>query len=225
MPSIEPLPVKQEGGAKKPPALYKQMGDEKSVEEVSENDRLQQLEQMLLESQRRAEKMEKEAYDRAYMAGEKAGLALGKKRAELILAQMQKELDDLKDQVRVIRNAMVEAIVDISGTIAEWIVGEMTASDRERLLALAERAANAFPETDNLVLAVHPEDQEQFETVLRDSINSVPIVADARMERGCIRVFNKEKDVLIDPYAAVRKAVHFVKSELLSDCDDVHGDR
>ncbi|MES0371706.1 MAG: hypothetical protein ABUK11_05450, partial [Mariprofundaceae bacterium] len=48
----------------------------------AEVQRMDQLEKMLQEAQGRTETVEREAYDKAYNAGEKAGLVLGGKRAE-----------------------------------------------------------------------------------------------------------------------------------------------
>jgi len=185
--------------------------------EAKEPDRLHQLEKMLSENKERSAEMEREAYDKAYAAGEKSGLALGSKRAEQILLQMQQILDASESQMGEIHQTMSEAIVDISGALCEWLIGEITDSERNRLLEMAKKTAHGLPEMGRMTLAVHPDDFAQFEKLLAESEMDSPLIADANVARSCIRIFNKTQDVLIDPSTSIAEGVAYIKAELLSD--------
>ena len=191
----------------------------KQQEEKKEPDRLRQLEQILSENQERSAELEQEAYNKAYTTGEKAGLALGRKRAEQILTQMQQKLDASSSQLDEIRKSLCEAIVDISGALSEWLIGEITTNDRDRLLKMAEKAAHALPEMTNLTLAVHPDVFAQFERLIAEGKSNTPLLADANVEPNCIRIFNKTQDTLIDPRISIAEGVAYCKAELLSDED------
>ena len=185
--------------------------------QVKETDRLSQLEQMLSEKQDRSVEIERDAYDKAYAAGEKTGLTLGSKRAEQILAQMQQVLDASESQLKDIRSTMCEAIVDISGAISEWLVGEMIDQDHARLLEMAKKTAHALPEMGSLTMAVHPDDYTRFEKLLAESETSSPLIADANVTPSTIRIFSKTQDALIDPRTSIAEGVAYIKAELLSD--------
>jgi len=213
--SLDPLPLKDLPGVKSSPFPYGAFS--RAEQEVEEPDRLRQLEQMLSENQERTARIERETYDKAYAAGEKAGLALGQKRAEQILIQMQKILEESKSQFDEIRDVMCEAIVDISGAISKWLIGEITTNDRKRLLEMAEKAVHALPEMSSMKMAVHPDDFAQFEKLLAESKSNMPLLADANVAPNCLRIFNKTQDILIDPASSITEAVAFLKAELLSE--------
>ena len=96
----------------------------------AEVQRMDQLEKMLQDAQGRAEVVEREAYDKAYAAGEKAGLALGEKRAEQIVEAMEECLKRAENEAALMRQSCVDAVVDISQLVVEQLVGELP--DRRR---------------------------------------------------------------------------------------------
>ena len=184
-------------------------------EPVSQVNRLEQLEKMLAEKHAFDANMERQAYDKAYISGEKAGLALGQKRAEQILEKMQQMQEQTEKQLNELRNSMCDAILDISGALAEWVVGEMTVDERARLLAMAEKASRTFPETEKMAMVVHPGDFSQFEKLLVESDFSPKLLTDKTVNPGCIRIANEEQDILIDPRASIAGAVEQLKKDLL----------
>ena len=178
--------------------------------------RLVQLEEMLAEKHSFDANLERESYDKAYLSGEKAGLDLGQKRAEQILEKMQHMQEQTQQQLDEIRNTMCEAVIDISGALAEWLVGEITAEDRARLLSMAEKAARSFPETDKMVMLVHQDDFSQFEKLLSESDFKPHLLTDNSVSPGCMRIASKVQDTLIDPNVAIAEALAKLKIDLLS---------
>lgn len=201
-----PLPVIEE------PIIVEAEQEQKP--DNSAEQRIAQLEAMLAEKHTFDANMEREAYDKAYLAGEKAGLALGQKRAEQILERMEQLQQQAEQQVNELRAGMSEAIADIGGMLAEWLVGEITRSDRERMLAMAERAARTFPETDKMVMAVNQDDFSQLERLLEESDFKPHLLIDSSVKPGCMRIANEAQDVLIDPRAPIAEAVAQLKREL-----------
>lgn len=180
-------------------------------------DRVNELERMLAEAQDRMAVLEREAYDKAYAAGEKAGMELGRKRAEQILAAMQQALTQTSEQLDGIHRHMSEAVVDIAGSLTEWLVGKMVTEDHTRLLAMAERMSATLPTVSAPGLAIHPDDLEKFERLLEGSDSPWSLLPDITLTPGTIRIFNKEQDILIDPRAMISDAVEQLKKELLAD--------
>ena len=213
---MEPLALKSFSREKEiTPFPYSELAAK--LVETKEPDRLRQLEKMLSENKERSAELEREAYDKAYAAGEKSGLALGSKRAEQIMLEMQKMLDASEAQMAEIHQTMSDAVVDIGGALCEWLVGEITESERGRLLEMAKKTAHSLPEMGAMTLAVHPDDFAQFEKLLAESEMQSPLIADANVARGCIRIFSKAQDVLIDPSTSIAEGLAYIKAELQSD--------
>lgn len=192
-------------------------------EEIPNNapaSRVQELEQMLAESQGRAAEIEQEAYDKAYAAGEKAGMALGQKRAEQILERMQQLLQETEQQFADIRYAAGEAIIDMSAQLSAWLIGELTNEDRSRLVALAEKTAHGLSQPEGIKIAVSPQDYSDFEKLMEGSEHAFPLIAEEGVAAGMVRVFNKSQDVLVDPQTVLADAVAELKAELLKDRDE-----
>ena len=217
--SLDPLPLKVVTSVQeKAPFPYRDFSSSPPGKAVGvpTTSRLEQLETMLAEKQAFDANLERDAYDNAYLSGEKAGLALGQKRAEQVLEKMQQLQEQTQQQLDEIKNTMCEAVIDISGTLAEWLVGEITADERARLLEMAEKAAQTLPEIDGMVMVVHPDDFSQFEKLLSESDFQPHLLTDHSVEQGCIRIANEAQDILIDPRASIAKAVEQLKKDLLS---------
>ncbi len=216
--SLKPLPVHTVEGRRSSPFPFE---GATPVEDGHESaDRLRQLEAMLARNQEKAAEIEREAYDKAYAAGEKAGLALGQKRAEQILERMQGLLDACAPEFEAVRLAMCEAVVDIGGALAAWLIGDITEAERNRLLDMAKKTAQAMPGMIDMKIAVHPDDYTRMEKLLGETGEERKLIADASVRPGAIRLFSKSRDVLVDPIAAIADGVAHIKSGLLNNARD-----
>jgi len=178
--------------------------------------RMLQLEQMLQEAQGRAEIIEKEAYEKAYMAGEKAGMALGKKRGEQILEALQQSLQSAEQQINAIKDAFPEAIMQVASHIAEQIIGDKLTQESAGLLEIARQAATQLPDTEHLRIAVSPDEFALFKRMLdEDNDNALKLCSDASVTDGTCRIISSSQDILIDPIAAVSRYIHQLKPQLL----------
>jgi flagellar biosynthesis/type III secretory pathway protein FliH len=160
--------------------------------------------------------LEREAYDKAYAAGEKAGMELGRKRAEQILERMETVLAQAGTQLDGMYRDISESIVDIAGFLAEWLVGDIVETERTRLLSMAEKVSHTMPTASKLGLAVHPDDLGKFEKILGESGHAWSLLADTALAPGTARLFTNDQDILLDPKAAIADAIDRLKKELLA---------
>jgi len=179
--------------------------------------RMQQLEAMLHEAQGRAEIIEKEAYDKAYLAGEKAGMTLGKKRGEQLLNSLQESLQHATDELAAIRQSFAEAAMDVAGFIAAQIVADALDGDRSRLWAIAKQAASCLPDVNGLHIAVSPDDYEQFKRLLEAESSMAVLSSDAGIASGSCRVISSQQDMLIDPVGAVQNCLEQLRPALMQE--------
>ena len=176
--------------------------------------RMQQLEEMLKEAQGRAEIIEKEAYDKAYLAGEKAGMALGKTRGKQILQSLQETLQGTEQAIALIQQSFADAAMDVAQHIAREIVGDCIANNSETLLAIAKQAAAQLPDLSNLRIAVSPDDFSTFKRLLEDDESAMILVSEASVASGTCRIISSQQDILIDPVEAVHRCIEQLRTEL-----------
>lgn len=180
----------------------------------SEVQRMDQLEKMLKDAQGRAEVVEREAYDKAYVAGEKAGLALGEKRAEQIIEAMEGCLKRAENEAAAMRQSCVDAVVDISQLIVEQLIGELLEQHQETLFKAAKRAAEQLPEVTDLRVAVNPDDMETFERLMQEERPEWRLYADSAVTAGACRLVSKHQDAFVNPVEAVADSIRHIRVAL-----------
>jgi len=194
---------------------YTAIGDPQSALATDPNaNRMKQLESMLQEVQGRAEIIEKEAYDKAYLAGEKAGMVLGKKRGEQILESLQETLKEAEHHISTMQQAFAESAMDIASFIAEQIVTETLKADTTHLFEIAKQAAAQLPDTSGLCIAVSSDDFFTFKRLLEDNPGMAVLSSDNSIESGTCRVISNQQDILIDPIAAVSEYIAALRPDL-----------
>ncbi|MBL4775051.1 MAG: flagellar assembly protein [Mariprofundus sp.] len=181
----------------------------------SNNNRMQQLEGMLKEVQGRAEIIEKEAYDKAYLAGEKSGIVLGRKRGEQILEALQETLQETETSLAHIQQSFAEAALDVAKHIAESIVGDIIDSDPARLLKIAQQAAAQLPDSSGLRIAVSADDFSSFKRLFEKESSLINLHRDSSVANGTCRVISNQQDILIDPLAAIDSYLNSLRPTLL----------
>jgi len=185
---------------------------------VGEEQRMQELERMLQEAQGRAEIMEREAYDKAYAAGEKAGMALGAKRAEQSLEHLDVLLQQAESQVRCLSDACNDTVLDIAQAVIEHVLGELGEQRYKMMLASVQRAALEMPSVSDLLLLVNPDDLGVFERLMQEGdIGRWRLRAQADVQSGCCRLISQQQDIQIDPEQAVKTTIEQIRMRLQGD--------
>jgi len=183
--------------------------------------RMQELERMLQEAQGRAELMEREAYDKAYATGEKAGMALGEKRAEQTLESLALFVGQAEEKLKGLEEVCAEAALDIAQAVVQHVLGGMDEQRHAMLFSAVEKAALQFPDLSGLKLLVHPEDLQVFEGLLDASkFEGWRIKASHEVEVGCCRLLSHQQDIQIDPHAAVQQSIDALRVRLQSPVQD-----
>ncbi len=109
-----------------------------------------------------ASEIEREAYERGFIAGEEAGHALGLKKVEhtrKLLSEMIAEMNQL--QMEIVK-AAEQDILAIALAVAQRILGDETHSDRERLLKNIHEAIKKVGQSDKIIIRLSPQDIDQI---------------------------------------------------------------
>jgi len=220
---LSPLPLKIIE-ANPSPSPFAELGA-KHPDPPAEPDRMKQLEQMLHEAQGRAEIIEKEAYGKAYLAGEKTGMELGRKRAEQIVSSMERLLRQSENELTQMHAHINEAVLDITEAVIHHVVGEMLNDHPGYLKQMVDQCTRRLPACGALKLAIAPEDMSIFETLLGNSLQEnqseenksqeITLIPDGSVRPGACRIVARTNDVLIDPEAAITECMRHIRDELL----------
>ena len=175
-----------------------------------------QMEKMLRDAQGRAEAVEREAYDKAYAAGEKAGLALGEKRAEQILESMEEMFHQAESESAQLGRSCVDAVVEIAQVVVEQLMGEIISNQKDAIFQAATRAAEQLPDISELKLAVHPDEYQSFERLVQKERPAWRLYLDSNVAQGTCRLVSKHQDTLIDPLRAVAESMQQIRITLHS---------
>ncbi len=232
-PTLAPLPVRAVDAGPRRPAPFPELGGGTPKQETAHDpstespaghdpaaERMRQLEAMLEAAQSRAEIIEKEAYDKAWQAGEKAGLELGRERGRQILAQMETLLAEAERAMQHMQTHFSEAVLDIAEAVARRVVGDMLDESPERLRDIVTQAARKLTPPGELTLAVAPEDAAMLEKLLDDDLPHARIVADERVRAGTCRIMARDHDMLVDAGEAVTACMQALRASLLAPIDD-----
>jgi len=178
-----------------------------------ETDRMRELEQMLSEAQERNKDLERETYDKAYAAGEQAGMELGRKRAEQMTRNIAGLLLQCEKSARRLHERMDEVVLDIADAVISHIIDTMIDEHPEYLKQMISQATRYLPEHKSLSLAVSVPAMAMFERLLGDTPNK--LIADDNITPGTCRIMASDHDILIDPQAAISECMHHIRGRLL----------
>ncbi len=203
------------------PAMSKEWGTHHN-KASTEQQRMTELENMLNEAQSRAAIVEQEAYDKAYAAGEKAGLALGEKRAEQIIETMEEVVSQAKQELHHLQTKSVAVVIEIAEMIVSKVMGEQDISQRlEKAVAQALEQLNLETHL-NLVLAVHPKDLAMFARMM-DLPEKIKLRAYEQVKQGSCKLLSSDQDILIDPQGMIDKAVLHIRNHLIEKTPLING--
>ena len=181
-----------------------------------EKKRMDELEKMLSEAQSRAAVIEQEAYDKAYAAGEKSGLALGEKRAEQIIESMQLVLQHAEQELLNLQQQSVNTVMDITNTVIEYVMGVENIDFGQALeTSINQAMTQLLPSAESsVVLLVHPQDLTMFKKMTSLSDN-VHFQTGQDIPAGTCRLMTAEQDALIDPKQSLDEALKHVRQQLM----------
>lgn len=182
---------------------------------ANEAQRMKELEAMLSEAQSRAAVIEQEAYDKAYAAGEKSGMSLGEKRAEQILASMEKILEQAEHELKKLQEQSVEVVMDISQAIVEHVLGQSDEVIKQSIERLAEQAVEqaTVAAGEPLTLFVNANELGMFSRMVSLS-EGARIMAHDDVQAGSCRIVAAGQDILVNRKESIQKAVDYIRSRV-----------
>ncbi|MDX8387006.1 MAG: FliH/SctL family protein [Ghiorsea sp.] len=206
---------------RKTPVLAPLLGGQESNDTAkqsgnAESQRMNELENMLSEAQSRTAVIEQEAYDKAYAAGEKSGLALGEKRAEQTVEAMETVLLHAEEELKQLQQQSIEAVVDIAQAVITHVMGDDDDNLEQMLEKSVKQALNQFVVgNQGLTLSVNPQELKMF-TRMTTLPPESRIRAHQDVQAGTCRLVSVDQDILIDPKQTIDDALKHIRESLVN---------
>ena len=117
-----------------------------------------EIDLMLRQARMKAAEVEKEAYEKGFSEGERAGRETGEKMVEAVLKQYTQTLEELKGLRCNLLTGSEREVVRLSLEVAKKIVKREVCVDEELILALVKVALSRLADQSVMTVRVNPRD-------------------------------------------------------------------
>jgi len=117
-----------------------------------------EVELILRQGRLKAAEIEKEAYEKGFSEGERAGRETGEKMVEAVLKQYTRTLEELKGLRRNLLTSSEREVVRLSLEVAKKVVKREACVDEELILALVRVALSRLADQSVMTVRVNPKD-------------------------------------------------------------------
>jgi flagellar assembly protein FliH len=122
----------------------------------------EQADALLRKAQLKAAEIEKEAYERGFNEGQKAGKEVGEKMVEALLKQYAQTLEELASLRKQVLSASEQEVVRLALEIARKVVKREVTIDEDIILALVKVAMNRLGEESVMTVRLNPRDVQSI---------------------------------------------------------------
>ena len=122
----------------------------------------EQAELILRQARLKAAEIEKEAYEKGFSEGERAGRETGEKMVEAVLKQYTQTLEELKGLRRSLLTGSEREVVRLSLEVAKKVVKREVCVDEELILALVKVALSRLADQSLMTVRVNPKDGQSI---------------------------------------------------------------
>jgi flagellar assembly protein FliH len=123
----------------------------------------QQAELVVRQAKMEAAEIEKQAYERGFIEGQKAGKEVGEKTLEALLKQYAKRLEELNDLRKEIFATSEREVLRLALEIARKVIRREVSVDEELILTLVKVALNRLAEQTVMTVRVNPKDYQSIQ--------------------------------------------------------------
>lgn len=112
--------------------------------------------------ERRVEEVEREAYERGFAVGERAGIEMGEQKAGLLLERLEGIISEVTALKSELIRELEPQVIDLATTIARRIVIEEITVRPEVIVNIAKEAMKKIERTGRIHIRLHPRLHDLF---------------------------------------------------------------
>ena len=176
----------------------------KDIDNTTNNVDLTQIIELKREIEKRIsnlDALERDAYEKGYAAGEKAGYEMGIKKAEVIICQLEnlvKELENIKERY-ILEND--KKIIALSLAIARKIIEKEIKEDPQTLLNMLHNAIKKIERQERIKITINPTMQEVIERFKRGVLELYPKITvdiDPNVSKDFIKIESDTEEIIVN---------------------------
>lgn len=159
------------------------------------------LKKELEEKFAKLEELERQAYERGYEAGEKAGFDMGIKKAEVVINQIENLLEELINLKERYIHESKKKILALSIAIAKKIIEKEIDENQEIMFNILNNAIKKIQRQEKLIITINPSMQaiiEGFRKDIREICPKVVIEIDPNVSKNFVKVESETEEIVID---------------------------
>ncbi len=149
-----------------------------------------------------AEALEREAYEKGFQAGERAGYEVGEKKARMLLEGLEAIIAELTEVKKRVLSELEPRVFALSVGMAKRILREEIRQNREGIVNLIKAAMQKIERMDTIVIKVNPVLKELIERHRPELMSIHPEVKfdlDPSVPPSGPLVVSPEQEVITDP--------------------------
>jgi flagellar biosynthesis/type III secretory pathway protein FliH len=188
-----------------------------AVEEKEEITLNQEYEQPEMTMQM-IESIEREAYEKGFAVGEKAGLDMGERKASILLDKLESIVMDITSMKEKILKDLEPQIFDLTVAIAKRIVVEELSMNPDRIAAIVKEAMRRIQRTGTITIKLNPTAHAILLKVKPELIDIHPdIVFDVDTSASAPVVIGPVQEVITDIDAQIKNIIEDIRKDI-----DIH---
>lgn len=108
------------------------------------------------------ETIEREAYEKGFEAGEKAGFALGEQKALVLIEQLETIIRELTSLKETLAKELEPQIVELVFSIAQKVIRKELTTNPEVIIAMTKEALTRLGKTGQIIIKMNPSLSDLF---------------------------------------------------------------
>lgn len=167
-----------------------------------------------------AETIEREAYEKGFEAGEKAGFALGEQKALVLVERLEAILRELTSLKETLTKELEPQILELVFSIARQIIHKELTMNPDEIVALTKEALTRLGKTGQIIIKIHPSLSDLFmkyKPELTDIYADVIFDIDPSVAQEGSVVVGPTEDIITDVDEQLRNLIRELGCKFVQD--------
>jgi flagellar assembly protein FliH len=204
--------------------VLKQLHSPEALKELLELEKFNK-EKSELDGRNNLPMLEKQAYEKGFQAGEKAGLEIAEEKANIIITKVQSVYDEISGFKERYLKENTDEIVSLIKSAAEKVINEELKVNKDVVLKILENAIESMTSSEKVEIRLNSEDLDyhreknpEFMGYLEEG-RGFSIVADHELSRGSVLIESNHSEIDARIEEGIKNVDKSVKEALQSEPD------
>jgi flagellar biosynthesis/type III secretory pathway protein FliH len=178
-----------------------------------EEDCFEQNKEVILQ---KTEEIQRRAYEEGFASGEKAGIAEGERKAELLIERLEKTIGELIDVKDSLISGLESDVVELSIAMAQKVIADEIRTRPEVILSVVKEALQKLQSRDTIVIKINPALYDLFmknKSELLDIHKDISFDVNKNVPLTGPLVISKTEEVVTDIDSLMSNVVRSMKSK------------